>query len=190
MTRPDWADFAPDPRDAFWDEQSHYPRGSAPPWGGDDAPSESVWGNIYTDDEHPDPYGDLIHDPGFPEHEVDDHPDPDHGREDHRTGAILRQSEQFPWRMAAGDPDDYGHDDGGNNHYYDINKIQHHYDDYGPEENDWEHQRAHEGNIHDPSTQEAWQAHVMKDKDTGLGYDVLVKRNPKGDGWDVIRPIE
>jgi hypothetical protein len=33
--------------------------------------------------------------------EVDTHYDPDHGREDHRTGAILRQSEQWALHQAA-----------------------------------------------------------------------------------------
>ena len=30
---------------------------------------------------------------------------------------------------------------------------------------------------------------IMKDKDSGLGYDAIVKRNPQGDGYDVLRPL-
>ena len=56
----------------------------------------------------PDPY----YDPDMREHEVDDWPDPDHGREDHPQIRHQLQSE--------------------------------HYDDYGPEENDWEHQRTND----------------------------------------------
>lgn len=67
-----------DPRDQFWAEQARCPRGYAPSWRGEDAPSELGWGDIYTDDDELDPYDELIVDPGFPEIEVDTHPDPDH----------------------------------------------------------------------------------------------------------------
>ena len=92
----------------------------------------------------PDPH----YDPSLREHEVDTHHDPDHGYEEHRVGAILRQAEQYP-----------------------------HYDDYGPEENDWEHQREHEARVLMPSR-------------TGLEHPVIARRNPKNDGWDILAHLD
>jgi len=131
---PDWADYhSTDPREQFWDEKSrNYPRGHGPAWQGEDAPSELGFGDLYTDDEHPDPYGDHIADPGFPEYQVDVHHDPDHGRED-RIGAILRQSEQFP--HATG-PDDH------------CSLPEGHYDDYDKWANDADHQMDTETSHH------------------------------------------
>lgn len=145
---PNHADYALDPHEQFWDDKErNFPRGHAPSWRGDDAPSELGWGDVYTDDEEP------VHhlDPGFPEHEVDIHRDPDHGREEHRMGAILRQAEQYP------DPG--------------------HYTDYGPEENDWEHQREHETQLLTP-------------EQTGLEHTVLACRNPQNNGWDILRHLD
>jgi hypothetical protein len=31
---------------------------------------------------------------------------------------------------------------------------------------------------------------IVRDRESGLGYDVIVKRNPAGDGWDVIRILD
>jgi hypothetical protein len=55
--------------------------------------AEGAWEHQREYEEHgPHP---TPHDPGFPEDEVDDWPDPDHRRdyrEEHRIGAILRQA--------------------------------------------------------------------------------------------------
>jgi hypothetical protein len=64
-------------------------------------------------------------------------PNPNHIPESH-VGGVLRQSEQFATRIA----DQLHHSPNGVD-----SADQCHYDDYGPEENDWERQRADEPDL-------------------------------------------
>lgn len=143
----------------------HYPDSGHGPWDGPSYepdrpdPSEFLYGEG-DDTDQPEPEPHHLHDPGFQEEEVDTHHDPDHGREDHRIGAILRQGEQWPERVAFGHGD--ANDPNSPYHVPEHERVRSldellapegHYDDYGPEENDWEHQRAQDENYGWP---EAW----------------------------------
>lgn len=99
----------------------HYPDDShRGPWDGPSYepdrpdPSEFFYGEGDDTDQH-EPSLDLIHDPGFQEDDMDTHHDPDHGREEHRTGAILRQGEQWGEHY-----DDYDHAAGDQEHQRDT----------------------------------------------------------------------
>lgn len=65
-----------------WDRErrQRYPRGYGPPYQGEDSPSDTGADGLYTDEEAPSLT--ELHNPGFIEEEVDDHPDPDIGHED------------------------------------------------------------------------------------------------------------
>lgn len=107
----------PDPIDQWHDEKKKYPRGEAPPWEGEDAPSDSGWGDIYTDEDD----------------EPQDTPDPGFSEEEHRVGAILPQSQQYALRFASGCAC------GGS-----CASCGGHYEDYDHALNDAEHQESHE----------------------------------------------
>jgi len=107
-TGPDPSDYAEDPREQFWSEkQRYYPRGQAPAWQGEDAPSELGWGDIYTDEDEPS-WRDIP-DPGFPEVEVDTHPDPDAGRDERKFARAATYADSYRRqnalrRAAIGEP--------------------------------------------------------------------------------------
>jgi hypothetical protein len=133
--------------------------------------------------EAPDPR--YIPDPGFSEQQVDDWPDPDHGRED-RVGGILRQADQWPDavafnRQARGDAEPYkefGHSGTGN-----------------LEPGQYVHNRDPEMGTTVPHmvggdpAEAVTDARVMHPHETGLEYPVLARPSGHGNGFDVIKPL-
>jgi hypothetical protein len=84
-----------------------------------------------------------------------------------------------------------------------------HYDDYDKAFNDFEHQQAYEEAGVDPAdtARLGWgsqkpspekvppppvrndDVRLIQPEESGLEYPAIVRRNPKGDGWDVMKPL-
>lgn len=140
--------------------KQYYPRGSGPPLKGEDDPHYLDPDGASLDDHDPDKF---LSDPGFGEHEVDTHFDPDHGRED-KLGGVMRQSDQYGFLNTAA------------------------YTGHGETESEIQakHPHAPVGGDVKRLRGEDTGLYGTDESDT---YDVYGKPSPDGKGWDVIRPV-
>ena len=120
--------------------------------GWEDEDRESNWG--------PPPSEDDLTDPGFPEEEVDTHPDPDHMR-DYRAGAILTQAEQWPERCAA-------------------------YTGHGLTESEIQAKKKHDPVGADVKRLKGKDTGLYGEDESDT-YDVIATPSPDKKGWDVLK---
>lgn len=156
---PRWGDYGrdggPAVPDSYWDDRS----------GEDDEP----------DDWERDEQSLFAHDPDryLPESEVEEshhhlqHPHYDdydkalndfEHEEEHRTGAIRRQADQWPFRVAWGNP-------------------------FNP------HPKKPKNKTEPPATRND-EVRIMRNEESGLGYDAIVRWNSEHGSYDVLKPLE
>lgn len=156
--RPSASDFA----EEDWDRERRqkYPRGYGPPYSSENGPEYDDPNGYSLDQNDP---AEKISDPGFSEHEVDDWPDPDHGRED-KVGGILTQAQQWPHRVAAIQRESWGQD-------YPAKK------------------KKKEPKPITPVGGDVHRVKGLYGEDEDDPYDVYATPSEHGNGWDVIKPV-